>query len=255
MKGRFGKAATLAVVLVLVGGATASGIEACIGPLCVGSTIDMQPRQLPAKGNAPITLSSVTRVRTKDKSTPPTLETIDFLIDKHGAVNSKEFPTCPPSKLEGATPSQARQRCAAALVGKGTGKALVTMPGRAPFQITSPVSLFNAAPTGGKPTLLAHAYETFPSPQALLVPIVIERVAKGRYGFHVRVEMPEVAGGFGAPTLAEASIGATLMRKGRKIGFLAAQCAGGRLQVEGTLTFTNGDRFPTTLTTPCHTPG
>ena len=64
----------------------------------------MQPRELPAKGNAPITLSSVTRIRTKDGSTPPTLEAIDFLIDKHGGVNSKAFPVCPRSKLEGATP-------------------------------------------------------------------------------------------------------------------------------------------------------
>ena len=254
MKGRLAKVAVLTVALAALGGATASGGGACIGPLCVTATVDMQPRELPAKANAPIVLSSVTQVRTKDGSTPPTLAAIDFLIDKHGAVNSKAFPTCPAAKLEGATPSQARKRCAASLVGKGTAKALVTMPGREPFQISSPVSLFNAAPSGGKPTLLAHAYETVPSPQALLVPIVIERVNKGRYGFHVKVEMPEVAGGFGAPTLAEASIGAVRKRKGKKIGFLTAHCAGGRLQVEGTLTFTNGDRFPTTLTSPCHTP-
>lgn len=245
----------LAVGLTLALGATASGIEACIGPLCVSSTVNMEPRALPAKGNAPITISSITRVRTKDGSTPPTLDAIDFLIDKHGSVNSKAFPVCPRAKLEGATTSQARQRCASALVGKGSGKALVTMPGRAPFQITSPVSFFNATPTGGKPTLIAHAYETVPSPQALLVPIVIERVAKGRYGFHVRVEMPEVAGGFGAPTLAEASVGATRKLNGKTVGYVNAHCSGGRLQVEGKLTFTNGDSFPTTLTSPCHTPG
>lgn len=255
MKRRFAKVAVLAVGLALVLGATASGIEACIGPLCVSSTVDVQPRELPAKGNAPITLSSTTRVKVKDGSTPPTLDSIDFLIDRHGTVNNKSFPVCPRAKLEGATPSQARKRCAGALVGKGTGKALVTMPGQAPFQITSPVSFFNAAPTGGKPTLLAHAYERVPAPQALLVPIVIERVGKGRYGYQVRVEMPEVAGGFGAPTLAEASVGATLKRGGRKIGYISAHCSGGRMQVEGKLTFTNGDSFPTTLTSPCHTPG
>ena len=254
MKGRLGKIAVFAVALTLIGGATASGIGACIGPLCVSSTIDMQPRELPAKGNASITLRSVNRVSEKDGSTPPTLDTIDFLIDKHGAVNSKSFPTCPLSKLEGATPSQARKRCAAALVGKGTGKALVTMPGREPFQISSPISFFNAAPTGGKPTMLAHGYETVPSPQALVVPIVIERVGKGRYGFHVQVKMPEVAGGFGAPILAEATVGATRTRNGTKVSFLSAHCVGGRLQVEGKLKFTNGDSFPTTLTSPCHTP-
>lgn len=240
---------------MLVLGATASGIEACIGPLCVSSTVDVQPRELPAKANAPVTLSSTTRIRVKDGSTPPTLDAIDFLIDKHGAVNSKAFPVCPRAKLEGATPQQARKRCGGALVGKGTGKALVTMPGQAPFQITSPVSFFNAAPTGGKPTLIAHAYEKVPAPQALLVPIVIERVSKGRYGFHVRVEMPEVAGGFGAPTLAEASVGATRKKGGKVVGYISAHCSGGRLQVEGKLTFTNGDSFPTTLTSPCHSPG
>ena len=79
-------------MLALAPGATASGIEACIGPLCVSSTVDMQPRELPAKGNAPITLSSITRIKTNDGSTPPTLDAIDFLIDKHGTVDSKDCP-------------------------------------------------------------------------------------------------------------------------------------------------------------------
>jgi len=214
----------------------------------------MQPRELPAKGNAPITLSSTTRIRVKDGSTPPTLESIDFLIDKHGTVNSKAFPTCRLEQLDRATPAQARKRCAGALVGKGTGKALVTMPGRAPFQITSPISFFNTTPTQGKPTLIAHAYETVPTPKALLVPIVIEKVSRGRYGFEVQVEMPEIAGGHGAATLAEAAVGATRTREGRKVGYVNAHCSGGRLQVEGILSFTNGDRFPTTLTSPCHLP-
>jgi hypothetical protein len=244
----------LAGLLVLGLAASASGVDSCIGPLCVSSTATIQPRELPKSGGAPITLSSITRVKTKDGSTPPTLATISFLIDKHGRVNSKAFPTCPTTKLEGATPTQARKRCAAALVGKGTGKALVTMPGRDPFTITSPISFFNAAPTGGKPTLIAHAYETVPSPQALLVPIVVQRVAKGRYGYQVEVKMPEIAGGFGAPTLAEAHVGETRKRGGRKVGFVEAYCSGGRLQVEGDLSFTNGDFFPATLTSPCHLP-
>lgn len=234
--------------------ATAGGASSCIGPLCVSSTATMMPRELPRSGGAPISLQSITRVSTKDGSTPPTLAFIDFLIDKHGRVNSKAFPVCTEAKLEGTTPSQARKRCAGALVGKGTGKALVTMPGKAPFTISSPVSLFNAPPTGGKPTLLAHAYETVPAPKTLLVPIVVEGVAKGRYGFRVHVEMPEVAGGYGAPTLAEAKVGATRKKGGKKIGFIEATCSGGRLQVDGHLRFTNGDFFPATLTSPCHLP-
>lgn len=248
------KAVVLAGLLALSLGATAGGASSCIGPLCVSSTATMMPRELPKSGGVPISLSSITRVSTKDGSTPPTLAWIDFLIDKHGRVNSKAFPVCTEAKLEGTTPSQARKRCPGALVGKGSGKALVTMPGRAPFTITSPVSLFNAPPTGGKPTLIAHAYETVPAPKTLLVPIVIERVAKARYGFRVRVEMPEVAGGYGAPILAEATVSATRKRNGKKVGFIEAYCSGGRLQLDGKLRFTNGDFFPATLTSPCHFP-
>jgi hypothetical protein len=254
LRGPIRKAAVLAVGLALGASATAYGVSATIGPLFVSTTATMQPRELPKRGNAPITLSSITRVGAKDGSTPPTLDEIEFLIDKHGAVNNRAFPTCSLAKLEGATPAQARKRCAGALVGKGTGTALVTMPGRDRFKITSPVSFFNGPPSGGRPTLIAHAYETTPAPKALLVPIVIERVSIGRYGFRVRIEMPEIAGGYGAPTLAEASIGATRKRNGRKVGFINAHCAGGRLQVEGHLTFTNGDFFPATLTSPCHFP-
>ena len=80
------------------------------------------------------------------------------------------MPTCTAAKLEGTTPSEARKVCASSLLGTGTGKARVEMPGVAPFTISSPISIFNAPPEGGKPTLIAHAYETVPTPQALLVP-------------------------------------------------------------------------------------
>jgi hypothetical protein len=254
LRASFRKVAVLAAVLTVGACATAYALTAEIGPTFVSATASVEPRELPKRGGAPVTLRSVTRVGTKDGSTPPTLQTLRFLIDRHGSVNSKAFPVCPPAKLEGTTPSQARQRCAGALVGKGVGKALVTMPGKAPFRITSPLSFFNGPPTGGKPTLIAHAYEKVPAAKTMLVPIVIERVAKGRYGFEAKVELPEIAGGFGAPILAEASVGATRKRGGKEVGYIEAYCVGGRLQVDGDLRFTNGDFFPATLTSPCHFP-
>lgn len=254
MPASFRRAAALATLLVAGGCATAYAITAEIGAEWVSATATMQPRELPAHGNAPITLNTVTRVGTRDGSTPPTLKTLTFLFDKNGTVDSKGLPVCTMAKLEGTTPAQARKRCAGALVGTGEGKALVTMPGKAPFTISSPLSLFNGPAAGGRPTLIAHAYETVPAPRALLVPIAIERVGKGRYGFRTEVDMPEVAGGFGVPILAEATVGATRKRGGKEVGFLGAHCVGGRLQVHGTARFTNGDFFPVTLTSPCHFP-
>jgi hypothetical protein len=251
------KVAVLATILAGVACASAYAITAEIGPVWVSATATVQPRELPkpGHGNAPIALTSITRVGTHDGSVPPTLQTLLFVLDRNGTLDAKAWPSCSIAKLEGTTPSQARKRCAAALVGTGKAKALVTMPGRAPFRISSPLSFFNGPPAGGRPTLIAHAYETVPAPKALLVSIPIEALSGGRYGYRAKVELPEIAGGYGAPLLAEATIGASRKRGGREIGYIEAHCAGGRLQVYGTARFTNGDFFPVTLTSPCHFPG
>ncbi len=254
MRAPFRKAAACAVLFVLGAGATAYAITAEVGPVWVSATATVQPRELPRRGNASIVLSSITRVGTRDGSTPPTLKTLLFLLDGNGSVDARGWPTCTAAKLAGTTPAQARRRCAGALVGKGKARALVTLPGRAPFPISSSLSFFNGPPAKGGPTLIAHGYETVPEPKTVLVPIAIERISAGRYGFRAEVELPEIAGGYGAPLLAEAAIGATRMRGGRKVGYVNAHCNGGRLQVYGTARFTNGDFFPVTLTSPCHYP-
>jgi hypothetical protein len=246
------KVAALAVLLAAAICATAYAITIEVGPVWVSATATVQPREFPKHGNAPITLRSVTRVGTHDGSTPPTLKSLLFVLDRNGTIDTRGLPTCTTTKLEGTTPAQARKRCAAALVGQGTAKVLVTMPGKAPFTTTSPLSFFNGSRSGGMATLIAHGYETVPAPKTLIVPIPIERVSGGRYGYRVEVDLPEFAGGYGAPLLAEAKIGATRMRGGKKIGYINAHCNGGRLQVTGSARFTNGDLFPVTLTSPCH---
>ncbi|MBK5218665.1 MAG: hypothetical protein JJE35_02585 [Thermoleophilia bacterium] len=247
--------ASIVLGLSLLGGASAYALTAEIGNTVVSSTATMLPRELPARGGAPISLSSITRVKTKDNSPPGVLGSIDLMIDKHGYLETKGVPVCTAAKLERTTPAQARKRCAGALVGTGTAKAEINLPGQPRMQMTSPISFFNGPQLKGQPSLIAHAYETVPAKKTLLVPIAIEKVNKGRYGYQVQVEIPEIAGGYGAPTLAEATVGRTFDRGGKKVGYLNAYCAGGRLQVQGDINFTNGDFFPATLTSPCHVPG
>lgn len=240
-----------AVALSILLAASAYALTGEFGNTVVSSTATMQPRELPARGGAPVTLSSVTRVKTKDGSPPGVLGSIDFMIDKHGYIETKGVPVCTVARLEGTTTAQARKRCSGALVGKGLARAEVNLPGQPSRRISSPVSLFNGPKQKGRPSLIAHAYETVPEKKALLVPIAIERVNKGRYGYRLQVELPPIAGGFGAPILAEATVGRTFKRGGREVGYLNARCSGGRLQVQGNLEFTNGDFFPATLTSPC----
>ncbi|HEY1853965.1 MAG TPA: hypothetical protein VGG40_05200 [Solirubrobacterales bacterium] len=252
MRNRIRLSLLIAAALALVICASAYAIRAEIGKTVVSATAELQPRALPRSGGAPVTLSTTTRIGTKDGSMPPSLKTLTFELDKNGFVETKGLPTCTMAKLEGTTPQQARSRCGKALVGKGTGTALVQLPGASPVKMTSPLSFFNAPPTGGRPTIIAHAYETLPKPQTLLVPIVIEKVHDGRYGFRAEAELPEIAEGYGAPILAQATVGVTYKHAGKEVGFINARCSGGRLQVEGKLSFADGDYFPATLTSPCH---
>ncbi|HEX8752981.1 MAG TPA: hypothetical protein VF731_06140 [Solirubrobacterales bacterium] len=241
---------TAAAMLLLC--ATAYAIRAQVGNTWVSATASLEPRELPPRRDAPVSLKTVTRIGTTDGSTPPVLQKLVFEVDKNGSVDARGIPVCTMAKLADTTPSEARKRCARSLVGTGTGKAVVDLPGSPPMRISSPLSFFNGPKIGGQPSLIAHAYETVPSPKTLLVPIAIERVHGGRYGYRAEVELPPIAEGYGAPTLAEATVGATRKRGGRTVGYLNAHCSGGRLQVQGTLSFSNGDHFPTTLTSPCH---
>jgi len=250
------RAAVLAVAAVaaaLACAAVAVAVTTQIGNLKVSATAEFQPRVFPEHGTLPAHFGSIVRIRSVNGDQPPALKTLIFEFDKHGKLNFKGVPTCTVAKLEGTTPGEARKRCAGALLGTGTGKARVEMPGKPPFTITSPISIFNAPPEGGRPALIAHAYETVPSPQALLVPFTIEKVNHGRYGYRTEIQLPPIAGGDGAAILAEAQFGRTYKRHGRKVGYAEAECAGGRLQVYGKLIFADGSLLQSLLTSPCHT--
>lgn len=249
------KALLVVGAVALLASASAYALKSEIDKTKVSATASISPPALPTRGGAPVEISSVTRIGTTDGSQPQMLKQIVFNFDKHGSIQTEGLPVCTMAKLADTTPALARKRCPGAIVGEGTGKAEVRLPGQAPIGISTPLTIFNAPPQGGMPSLIAHAYETIPAPTTLLVPIAVKRIHNGRYGFQVTIDLPEIAGGYGAATLAEATIGKTWKRGGKTVGYTNAYCAGGRLQVYGKLSFADGSFFPGTLTSPCHPAG
>jgi len=249
------KAGFVVSAIALVAAASAYAITFEIDKTVISATADVAPRELPSKGNAPVEVSSITRVKTADGSHPPALRELVFLLDKNGVLDTKGLAVCPAAKLADTTPAAARKRCAGAIVGEGNARAEVTLPGKATVEVSSPLTLFNAPRIGGKPALIAHAYETVPVARTVLIPFPIERVSHGRYGYQAKIQVPAIAEGFGAATLAEATIGRTWKRGGKTVGYTSAHCNGGRIQVYGTASFSDGSFFPVVLTSPCHSPG
>lgn len=240
---------------VLAVAGTAHALRTEIGNMVVSVKAEISPRELPARGGAPVQIETLAKIRSRDGSAPAGLTKIVFLLDRHGFAVTTGVPVCTEAKIANATPRQARDRCAGAIVGKGVGKADVRLPGQAPVQISSPLTLFNAPRADGKLRLIAHAYQTLPTAKAVLVPFSVEQIKHGRYGYRAEINLPPIADGYGSTTLAEATVGRTWRKpNGKTVGYLNARCSGGRLQVYGTLSFEDGSLFPGTLVSPCHEP-
>jgi hypothetical protein len=234
------RAHVLAIIAVLVIAGSAAAIVLRAGNLVITTDGGFTPTTLPKKGYAPIKLHGFGNIATEDGSPPPVLETVTIWFDKHGEVETRGLPICTPGKLAATTVPQARKLCPGAIVGKGLGKAVVIFPEQSPIPASSAITLFNARPKHGNPVVLAHAHLTVPAPTTFVVPIEIEKVNAGRYGFKTVAKIPKIAGGSGIPLYARLKIGREWKYKGKTLSFANAGCPDGRLQAKGEFEFKDG---------------
>lgn len=221
------------------------------GNLVVDGEGGFTPTTLPKNVNAPITLYGKGKISTIDGNLPPILKTIEFEFDKHGAVDTTGLPKCTAGKLQATTVAVARKLCPGAIVGTGFGHAVVKFPEQAPIPANSPITIFNGPKIGGDPSVLAHAYVTVPVPTTFIVPVRIETIHNGRYGYRVRAEIPKIAGGSGIPISGSLKVGHKWTYKGKKHSYINARCADGRLQAIGKFDFKDGTRLQGTFVRPC----
>lgn len=234
------RAQAVAIVVLLVIAASAAAIRLTAGNIVVTTDGGFSPTTLPKKGFAPIKLHGYGKIGTDDGSLPPVLETLTIWFDKNGEVETEGLPKCTPAKLRATTTSQARKLCPGAIVGKGFGKAVVVFPEQPPIPAGSPITLFNAAPKHGNPVVLAHAHLTVPGPTTFVVPIEIQKVNAGRYGFKTVAKIPKIAGGAGIPLYGQLTVNRKWTYKGKKLSFANAGCPDGRLQAKVQTRFKDG---------------
>jgi hypothetical protein len=245
------RAFTAVAILVLVGAGTATALRLEVGNIVVVTDGGFSPTTLPKKGFAPIKLHGYGKISTKDGGIPPVLETITIWFDKNGEVETRGLPVCTPAKLAATTTAAARKLCPGAIVGTGFGKAVVNFPDQPPIPASSPITIFNGAPKHGNPTVLAHAHLTVPAPTTFVVPIEIQRVKNGRYGFKTVAKIPKIAGGSGTPVYGRLKIGREWTYKGERLSYANAGCPDGRLQAKGNFRFKDGTVLQGTLFSPC----
>jgi hypothetical protein len=222
-------------VLAIAGVAEARIIR--VGDIVLNAEGTFSPTRLPKHENAPIKLHGGGKISTVSGAFPPILENINIEFDKHGAVDTTGLAVCRQRQLEARTVDAARKACPDAIVGKGYGHAIVAFPESKVINVDSPITLFNGPEKGGNPTVLAHAYTTYPVAVALIVPIVIERIHKGVYGYRTKAKLPKIAGGAGIPISGHLTIVRKWNFKGKQHSYVSARCETGHLQARVEATF------------------
>ncbi len=243
----------VAAVAALVAAGSAYALHLQVGNVVVDGDGGFSPTTLPKHRLAPIRLHGYGKISTADGSQPPILKQIVLWFDKHGAVETRGLPVCTQAKLAATTTPQARKLCPGAIVGTGFGKAVVNFPEQGPIPASSPITIFNGPKKDGNPTVLAHAHITVPGPTTFVVPIEIQKVHDGRYGFKTVAEIPKIAGGYGTPIYGRLAIGRTWKYRGKTLSYANASCPDGHLQAKGQFTFKDGTFLQGTLVKPCQT--
>jgi hypothetical protein len=227
------------VLALLATAATASAFHThvVLGNLVLDAEGGFSPHALPKHKNAPITAWGGGKISTLSGELPPILKGFVLEFDKHGAVDTEGLPHCTRGKLVATDVPAARRACKDAIVGKGFGSAVVQFPEQGPIKVGSPITLFNGPKKGGNDTVIAHAHLDYPGPTTFIVPIVIERIHKGVFGYRVNVKIPKIAGGFGHPISGRAKVGRIWTFNGRKHSYISARCETGHFQSRGEFTF------------------
>jgi hypothetical protein len=236
------RTALFTVAALLAMGGVATAIVLREGTLEVVGEGGFTPTTLPKHKTAPITLHGEGRIGTTDGSLPPILEKLTVWYDKHGAVVTKGLPYCTKGKLAATTSATARRVCAGSIVGEGHGTALIAFPEQRPFKASSPITIFNAPPHNGNPTVLAHAYLSVPAPTTYIVPVEIQKVHSGPFGFKTEATIPKIAGGAGIPLEGSLTIGKKWTFKGERLSYVNASCPSGKLQAKLETTFTDATK-------------
>jgi hypothetical protein len=234
------KVMTLVALPLLIAAATASALVLEAGDLIVNANGGFAPTKLPKREDAPIKIYGGGKASTKSGELPPIVETLEIEFDRHGHVETKGLEVCTSGKLQSTTVPQARRACPNAIVGKGKGSAIVQFPEQKPIPISSPITLFNGPKQGGNDTILAHAFTTVPVATTFIVPVVIEKINHGVYGYRTKARIPKIAGGAGHPISGHITVDRKWTFKGHKYSYVNARCETGHLQAKVKVNFKDG---------------
>lgn len=244
--------ATIAVI-VIAGclAATADAIRMQVGDIVINGDGHVIPSKLPKHENAPIRLKMYGNLDTVSGDLPPVFKHLMLEIDGDGDIETRGLPVCTSGKLQSRTVQEVRRVCGGAIIGEGSGRALVAFPDQPPIDVKSPLTIFNGPNSANRWVVYAHAYITIPVPAAIVVQVSIKRINKGPYGYLLEATIPRFAGGAGIPIAARMEVGREWNFKGQRLSYLNGRCPDGKLEAKGSFSFNDGTVVRGYFLKPC----
>jgi hypothetical protein len=238
----------LVVCVLCTGAANAALVR--IENLILTADGGFTPRLLPQRAFAPIEFEAHADMKAVDGGIPPAVQRVVLDFDRDGRLSAAGLPTCDPAALEEATPPAARARCPGAVVGSGRVEALIALGGGPPAKVGSPLTIFNGPRQEGHATAILHARTAVPSVQTFVITVPISR-RRGEFRYRAAVDVPPIAGGLGAISHVDATIGRRYRFEGSRRSYASARCSDGILRTHGRLTFADTTIIDGTIEKAC----
>jgi len=249
---------TALALLVAIAASVASAELIEHGNLFVRFDGGIAPRALPRRALAPISVRVEGTIRVPAGERPPALQRLKIALNRAGKIDTHGLPICRPGQIDSVDPSQALAACGRALVGSGGIVGETTLPNQRSTTVRGEVLFFNGV-EGGSRTILAHVFETEPTPSTHVFAFTIHR-GRGAYGTVLTAEIPAVLRHNESGRLR--SIFLQLERRytyrGRKRSYLSAACSapqGFDLATfpfaRASMTFEDGRMLSSTLVRSC----
>lgn len=232
----------LAVLLVVLGVVLAAGSASAalveVDDVVLRADGGFTPQTLPRHRFAPIDFQGHVEISGRNGAGPPKLQQALVDFDRDGRLSVAGLPSCAPESIDQASTEEARAICRGAIVGTGHVEALISLDS-GPVQARAPLTIFNGPRLGGLPTAVLHAQTTVPGTQTYAIVVPIEQ-RRGGFRYRARIDVPPIAGGFGAITHLDVQIGRRYGAAGKRRSYVSARCSDNILQTHGRFTFEDG---------------
>jgi hypothetical protein len=222
-RNRLRLASLTALVAALALSALAQAEISQEGNLRVTVSGKLAPKRLPRTGVAPISVSVGGEIATTDQSLPPQLKTIRIELNRHGRLDYEGLPTCEYAKIQPGSSSHALAGCRAALVGKGTFSADITLSGQEPYATQGKLLVFNSI-RGGKPVLYGHIYSAHPFATSFVIVFEVSQQKKGTYGIVLDAPLPKAMKSWGRLTGLQMTLDRRFHYKGKSHSYISSGC-------------------------------